>query len=176
MLSDKKSVIVVGNAQPSKNLTSLIEAHDIVVRFNHVQYLDSSWVGHRTDILVVQNMDTRYKNGNATLEEWAELVVLSENPVKDYSEKIIASNKWKGRKYEVVYTDFLEIRKKLNATGGSSGISIIEWMLHGKKKEIFHLPINVVCFEWKGWSGHAWKEEKLLCYKYEEEGKIKIIR
>lgn len=168
-----KEIIIVGNAAPKEDYSRLVDSHDIIVRFNHCQYLSTGMIGRRTTHLVVQNMDEKYRKGIHPIIEWDKLVILAENKNRDYTEVILKANKWKAENYQTIYTDYLGIKEKLNANGGSSGFIMIEWLL--KEKQSVSPPIKIICFEWKGWKGHAWDEERRHCFNYQKEGKLEIL-
>lgn len=166
-------IVIVGNALPKKDYSEFIESHDVVIRFNHVNFLSTKMLGNKCDILVVQNMDSKYRGGKATLDNWGKLIIIAENAVKDHSRLIINSNNWKNRNIETIYSDNLPIREKLN-NGGSSGFIILEWLLNSKCEGLT-FPISLVGFTWQGWKGHAWEQEKRICHEYQKLGLVNII-
>jgi len=167
------NIVIVGNAIPKEDYSEFIESHDIVIRFNHVNFLHTKKLGNKCDILVVQNMDSSYREGKATFDKWEKLIIIAENEVKDYSALIINSNNWKTRNIETIYSDNLPVREKLN-NGGSSGFIILEWLLNSKKEDLI-FPISLVCFTWQGWEGHAWEQEKKICHEYQKLGLVDIV-
>ena len=50
-----KSIIIIGNAEPKKNYSVIIDNADIVVRFNNARNFQSGLVGEKTDVLCIAN-------------------------------------------------------------------------------------------------------------------------
>jgi len=168
-----QKIVLVGNAYPNKDYSNFIDSHDIIIRFNHVNFLHTKKVGTRCDFLVIQNMDEDYRNGRGTYQDCNNIIFIAENVDKNFSHLIIESNKWHNKSFNIVYSDTLEIKEKLEGNNGSRGFIILNWLL--KQSEKWDLPISLVCFTWQGWKGHAWDKEKNKCHNYEEKGLITIL-
>ena len=45
-------IIIIGNAEPEKDYTSLIKPDDFVIRFNKIQHFPTGLIGTHTDLMV----------------------------------------------------------------------------------------------------------------------------
>lgn len=165
----KPLLVIVGNAEPTRNHTPLIDGAAMVIRFNRVPFLHTGMVGSKTTVQVLQNMD--FHNGDAPMVNREQTWIISENPEKDFGAKVALANNIQG--WTRIYSDLLGVPAKLKAKGGSSGFIVIEYLLANGYDQWF--DIALACFTWQGWNGHAWEMEKAFCIKYGSEGRLRIL-
>ncbi|MDM8173467.1 hypothetical protein QT327_03685 [Olivibacter sp. 47] len=162
----------MGNALPLKDYSELVNGHDIVIRFNRLNFLWTGFLGRKTDIWAIQNMDETLRRRKTLFGEWERLLIISENKYKDYTQEILQVNNWEEKLYSTIYSDDLPLKEKLRGNNGSSGFIILEWVLQAYPNLLY--PISIVGFTWEGWTGHSWELERELCYQYQFEKKVKI--
>ena len=49
-----KTIVIVGNGEPTANVSAAVDAADEVIRFGQTPYRDGGLVGHRTTVLVLR--------------------------------------------------------------------------------------------------------------------------
>jgi hypothetical protein len=162
-------VAVVGNAACEIDYSCVIDASDVVVRFNECRSKAFGTVGSRTDILCIAASpehrgkfakDGRIKEafeGATTL--WCSMAA---HPVAGATVRYLNNAFGTNRKAAHVIAPN-------PACPESSGSAVIRHLI-GQKD----LIVDVYGFGFQGWSGHDWARERAQASVWESEGRITI--
>lgn len=195
-------IVVIGNAPVSINLSSTVDAMDIVVRFNFCPYYDDN-TGTKTTILCSLN----WGGNGADVASRAPLLTLPAaaqanhiwfiHPRQpqlfnlwhrcfgpawkvDHTQAIINSNQLTGKTHHHLPAKlYPQTRNALAQCGATppihptSGILCIEYLLQLRGAD--QPPIYAMGFSGEGWSGHAWQAEQDLLQDRIQQGRIKPL-
>ena len=187
----KPRIIVVGNArEPDINhmmprlqgekLADFIDACDIVVRFNEIKNRDETWIGSRTDILVLnclpQHKQTRYDH---SLLSGFDTIWIIGDPHSDGIRDILTVQNWHHKEISRIHCP--SIGQLLTWARERSGDP--ELLLSAGCIAIESLVTNPLYADWDkyiagftftGWRGHDWTVERELCERHVAAGLLKI--
>lgn len=166
---------IVGNAKPSRNLSSEIDSCSLVVRFNNTNYLGSGLVGERCDIHVIQHEEMTALAGGVSSSKASEFWIICDSPVNCNAMEIMRKNNLSPRVCVVLFRDGTGLAKELSAKYPSSGAMAINSLLG--KAAFLDWDKLLFCFTWEGDPvNHNWNNERELCERYEREGRLRIVR
>jgi hypothetical protein len=176
-----KRIAVIGNAEPTGDVSKMVDSADTVIRFNSSPYFQSGLTGKHTDILCVRSfgeIGEKFANGSEKINPQ---VILACHTVWFVGEKGGWTPKIINRfmledTQHVHFTSehMFAVDKLLHKFGGASqgsslGTMAIVFLL--SRPEFKHCSIELFCFGFEGWQGHPWKQEirLLMFYQYREK-------
>ncbi len=165
-------IVLVGNAEPGRDYSGLINDTQSVIRFNKVPYLRTGLVGSRTDILVAQNMEADWLCGRLPRLGQGQTWILAENPHSDKTVQIVSANALDLTRVRTIYSDHFPELAQLKIKGVTSGFAALLVVLADDPH--WRHEIVLCCFTWQGWKGHAWDVERAFCHGLQAAGRIKI--
>lgn len=173
--SQRKKLVVVGNAEPRENLSAFIDQCDTVIRFNRTPFFDTGKTGRKTTILCLHGIPYPSQGEipelNRTVAEscemfWVETSLLVEPLQKGYNVQ----------SQEIVVKMLKSIRDPIDRqisqaesiTRPSSGFQVLRYLVNTSAFADFDKFF--CCFTFQGGPCHQWELEKEQVARYVELG------
>lgn len=178
----KRTLIVIGNAEPQEDQSAFIDQCDTVIRFNRTPYFDTGKTGCKTTVLCLFGIPYPKKGdedlglNRAVVDNsawiWAQIELFAEPLERGYGvprQKIEFINLANVRDLDEIQTENAKLIKR-----PSSGFQVLRYLAYATEYDDTE---KFICgFTFEGGPLHQWEYEKKQVERYIELGLLSWVK